>query len=91
MFKNKMEALIKIGFMEGISFLVLLFVAMPLKYMMGVAIATKIIGMAHGALFMWFLYALYEAHKEYNFSMKMTMMGFIASIVPFGTFFMKEN
>ncbi len=37
-----------IGFIEGISYLLLLFIAMPMKYMMGIAIATKIAGMTHG-------------------------------------------
>lgn len=91
MFKNKMDTLIKVGFAEGVSFILLLFVAMPLKYMMGIPVATKIVGMLHGFLFLWFLYALYEASREYNFSMKLIMVSFIASILPFGTFLLEKR
>lgn len=88
---TKLETLIKVAYIEGWSFLILLFIAMPLKYMMGIAIATKIVGMVHGGLFMWFLYALYMASVEYKFSMKINIMAFIASIVPFGTFFLDKK
>ena len=76
-----------IGFVEGISYLVLLFIAMPLKYMMGVAIATKIVGMTHGILFMIFLVLLMQAAQKHNFSMKDSTVFFVASLIPFGTFF----
>jgi len=75
-----------IGFVEGISYLVLLFIAMPLKYMMGIAIATKIVGMTHGILFMIFLVVLMQAAQKYNFSMKDSIIFFVASLIPFGTF-----
>nr|MBJ6878079.1 DUF3817 domain-containing protein [Vibrio cholerae] len=45
-----------IGLIEGISFLLLLFVAMPLKYFAGFATAVKITGMAHGVLFILFIF-----------------------------------
>ena len=76
-----------IGFVEGISYLALLFIAMPMKYMMGIAIATKIVGMAHGLLFIVFLIILMQAAQKHNFSMKDSMIFFVASLIPFGTFF----
>ena len=75
-----------IGFIEGISYLVLLFIAMPLKYMMGVAIATKIVGMTHGILFMIFLVLLMQAAQKHNFSIKDSLIFFVASLIPFGIF-----
>ena len=75
-----------IGFIEGISYLVLLFIAMPMKYMMGIAIATKIVGMAHGVLFIIFIALLMMAAQKHNFSMKDSAIFFIASLIPFGTF-----
>ena len=45
-----------IAFMEGISFLVLLFIAMPIKYILGEPIVVKFVGMAYGGLFLLFLY-----------------------------------
>ena len=74
--------------MEGISFLLLLGVAMPLKYMFGLPIATKIVGMIHGGLFLWFLKALYDVHVEHRLGMKFNILAFLASIVPFGTFYL---
>ena len=75
-----------IGFIEGISYLVLLFIAMPMKYMMGIAIATKIVGMTHGILFIIFLIILMQAAQKHNFSMKDSAIFFVASLIPFGTF-----
>ena len=79
------------AYIEGWSFLILLFVAMPLKYLMGFAIATKIVGMAHGALFMWFLYALYMSASEQKWGSKFSIIAFTASLVPFGTFFLDKK
>ncbi len=76
-----------IGFIEGISYLVLLFIAMPMKYMMGIAIATKVVGMAHGLLFIIFLVILMQAAQKHNFSMKDSIIFFVASLIPFGTFY----
>ena len=47
-----------ISFIEGISFLILVFIAMPLKYLAGIPLAVKIVGMAHGVLFILFFIAL---------------------------------
>ena len=76
-----------IGFIEGISYLLLLFIAMPLKYMMGITEATKIVGMVHGLLFIVFLIILMQAAQKHHFSLKDNAIFFIASLLPFGTFF----
>ena len=76
-----------IGFIEGISYLVLLFIAMPLKYAMGIAMATKIVGMIHGILFIIFIALMIEAAQKYSFSKKDNVIFFVASLIPFGTFF----
>lgn len=76
---------------EGWSYLILLFIAMPLKYIMGIAIATKLIGMIHGGLFIWFLISLYNTTQEYKWGVKFTMFAFITSLVPFGTFFLDKK
>lgn len=84
--ESKIKILRVIAYLEGWSFLVLLFIAMPLKYIVGLAIATKIIGMFHGILFIWFCVALFGAAKEYQFGFKITLMAFISSLIPLGTF-----
>jgi integral membrane protein len=91
MFENKKEALRKVGIMEGWSFLILLFIAMPIKYLLGYPIGVKIVGPIHGFLFMWFLYQLYLFHKEYNYGIKFNFVAFLAALIPFGTFYLDKK
>jgi len=72
---------------EGISFLILLFVAMPMKYMMGIPMATKIVGMIHGLLVLAFIYQIFEAKKEAALSWKEMGKYTLLSLVPFGSFY----
>jgi integral membrane protein len=75
-----------IGIVEGISALLLFFVAMPMKYMLDMPLAVKYTGWAHGVLFMLYIGALLHAAFAYRWSMLKIAMGFVASVVPFGTF-----
>ncbi len=84
---SEMKKFRLINKIEGYSFLLLLFVAMPLKYIFGYAIATKIFGMAHGLLFIAFVYQLVMASATVPFSKKEALIFFIASLVPFGSFY----
>ncbi len=72
---------------EGYSFIILLFIAMPLKYSFGYPVATKIAGMAHGLLVFVFLYQVLEAQKEAGFTWKETGLYTLLSLVPFGSFY----
>ncbi len=72
---------------EGISFIILIFIAMPLKYYFGYPIATKIVGMAHGILVFVFIYQIIEAHQESKWSIKESGLYTILSLVPFGSFY----
>ena len=72
---------------EGISFIILLFIAMPLKYSFGYPIATKIVGMLHGLLVFAFIYQIIEAKKEAGFTLKETALYSILSLIPFGSFY----
>ncbi|MCH9814677.1 MAG: DUF3817 domain-containing protein [Epsilonproteobacteria bacterium] len=76
-----------IGLIEGISYLVLLFIAMPLKYIWMLPLAVKIVGMLHGILFMLYVALLYKAHVTYKWGWKFSAILFIASLIPFGTFY----
>lgn len=75
-----------IGFIEGISFLVLLGIAMPMKYYMNMPMAVKVTGWVHGLLFILFLYALLQVTIEKRWSFIKVLYAFLASLVPFGTF-----
>jgi integral membrane protein len=79
-----------IGHLEGISFLVLLGIAMPLKYMMEMPKAVTIVGMLHGVLFVAFAFMLYRMFDEARWSIKKCFIAFLLSFVPFGTFFLHK-
>ncbi|MEA2029436.1 MAG: DUF3817 domain-containing protein [Campylobacterota bacterium] len=76
-----------IGLIEGISYLLLLFVAMPIKYMLGDPSYVKVVGMTHGILFILFILLQIQASSKYSFQAKDNMIYFVASLIPFGTFF----
>lgn len=80
------QTLRAVGFLEGISFLLLLFIAMPMKYMMGNPILVKYVGMGHGVLFIVFLIVLFAVCEKQKWSLKVFILGLIASILPFGPF-----
>lgn len=81
-----------IGFMEGISLLVLLFVAMPMKYMMGYEHATRVPGTIHGALFLLFIFNTLSVGVEQNWKFKTTTWKvLLACIIPFGTFYIDRK
>ena len=80
-----------IALLEGISFIVLLFIAMPIKYMLGEPLVVKFVGMAHGGLFLLFLYFLFVTAKEYKWKLSFISMAFIASLLPFGTFYLDKK
>jgi integral membrane protein len=76
-----------VGFLEGVSFLLLLGVAMPLKYFAGRPEAVSVVGMAHGILFLLYLWATLLAALEYKWSWSRSLLVAAASLVPFGPFY----
>jgi integral membrane protein len=75
-----------IALLEGVSFLVLLFIAMPLKYMMDMPMPVKITGMAHGLLFTAFVILLAIVHFQRKWPIQRSGIALLASFLPFGTF-----
>lgn len=75
-----------VGILEGVSYLLLLGVAMPLKYFMGEPLAVRVVGMAHGILFMLYLLALVPVALDYKWTWKTVGLGVLASILPAGPF-----
>ncbi len=73
--------------MEGLSWLTLLFVAMPMKYMMGEPKAVTIVGMTHGMLFITLILFLAQALNQKTISNGLGLRVFIASLIPFGFVF----
>lgn len=75
-----------LGMAEGVSFLFLLGVAMPLKYVAHMPLFVKYGGWAHGLLFMLFLLAIFQAWADKAISFRQAALAFVASLVPFGPF-----
>jgi integral membrane protein len=74
------------GIIEGISYLLLLGVAMPLKYFFQQPLAVTYVGWAHGALFMLYCLTILVALLSSAISFPRSVAAFVASLVPFGTF-----
>lgn len=91
MFSKSIRNLRVIGIMEGISYLVLLGIAMPLKYFMGIPEAVKYVGWAHGVLFMLYIPAVFLAWKDMRWSFFQGLVALAASLVPFGPFLLDKQ
>ncbi len=79
-----LRQLIWIGRLEAVSFLVLLLIAMPLKYAAGMPMAVRITGMIHGLLFVFYVLALLRAAGEGRWPLRLVVLGVVASFVPLG-------
>ncbi|MEX2231564.1 MAG: DUF3817 domain-containing protein [Cyclobacteriaceae bacterium] len=86
-FSNTIGRLRFTGIMEGLSFILLLAIAMPLKYLAGKPEMVSIVGMAHGILFVLYIFFTVIAKFQYPWSWKKMFFLWLASIVPFGTFY----
>ncbi len=76
----------RLGFAEGISTLVLLGIAMPLKYVANVPKAVSIVGSLHGFLFIGLCLMLMLAVRRIGISMIAAGLGMLAAVIPFGPF-----
>lgn len=79
------------GIAEGISYIVLLFIAMPIKYIAGHPAAVWYIGWVHGLLFMLFILALIAVKINREWNLKKTFVAFLAALLPFGTFILDKS
>jgi integral membrane protein len=73
------------GFAEAVSWLLLLFVAMPLKYIWHNPLPVKYVGWAHGLLFIAYIVQLLSVGADKRWPIKKTAPGFLAAFLPFGT------
>ena len=76
-----------VALLEGVSFLLLLFIAVPVKYSTGNEAWVKALGMPHGVLFLAYLVLLFVFGSENKFRIKEYIICFLGSILPFGTFY----
>lgn len=75
-----------ISIMEGISLVVLLFIAMPLKYVFDLPLMVKYVGWAHGILFIVYVLVLFPTSRKLRWSFRTAVLALIASLIPFGPF-----
>jgi len=81
----------RVAIAEGISFLVLLGIAMPLKYWADMPLVVKVVGYIHGFLFIGFVILAWETRNRLNKSFGWFIMAFVASLLPFGTFVLDKQ
>jgi integral membrane protein len=80
-----------ISYLEGISYLLLLFVGVPLKYFGGNEILVKTLGMPHGLLFIAYILIAFFIRPEFKWSNRDFVLILIASVIPFGTFYVDRK
>ncbi|MCY0977270.1 DUF3817 domain-containing protein [Chryseobacterium wangxinyae] len=90
--KTKIGRLRVIGFLEGVSLLVLVFVAVPMKYYFDNPSLSKALGPIHGSIFLLFLFNTISVGVEHNWKFQTTTWKVILScFIPFGTFYIDHK
>jgi integral membrane protein len=77
--------------LEGWSFIILLFIAMPVKYLLGWPYLVKYIGWAHGILFVAYSFLWLQCVIQYKWKFKFAAWAMLASFIPFGTFILDKQ
>ncbi len=80
-----------IAILEGISYLALVFVAMPMKYLQNDTSLMRPAGMLHGWLFVLYVLLILLAHFQLRWGFRITVINLILSLVPFGTFYAERK
>ncbi|MEO9872095.1 DUF3817 domain-containing protein [Ekhidna sp.] len=89
---NPIGRLRLIAFLEGVSLILLVFIAVPLKYMLDSPQAVKAIGPIHGALFLLFIFSSLGVGIEQSWKFKKTTwIVILACFIPFGTFYIDNR
>ncbi len=84
--KTSLGRLRVVGLWEGVSFLLLLCVAMPLKYFADMPMAVRVVGLAHGVLFMLYIVVAIQTALDRNWRWRRTALVLVASVLPAGPF-----
>ena len=80
-----------IAITEGISFLLLLGIAMPLKYFADFPQAVLVVGWIHGLLFIAYMFSGLDVKTTYNWNFKKTAIAVVAALIPFGPFILDKR
>jgi integral membrane protein len=79
-----------VALLEGVSYILLLFVATPIKYLMNDPQYVKLLGMPHGILFIAYIAISIIIKTDYQWNNKQFLTVLLASIIPFGTFYIDK-
>ncbi|WP_166966563.1 DUF3817 domain-containing protein [Yeosuana marina] len=80
-----------VALLEGISYILLLFIATPIKYLAEDPTYVKLLGMPHGLLFIGYLILAFMFRNETNWNKLQFTSVLVASIIPFGTFYVDRK
>lgn len=80
-----------ISSLEAISFLVLLGIAMPLKYIWDMPAMVQTVGMAHGVLFILYIILAFLMYKKFNWTPTILSIVILCSVLPFGPFYAERK
>ena len=80
-----------ITLLEGLSYIILLFIAVPIKYWGDDESYVKLLGMPHGLLFILYLALAFLIKDEYQWSRRDMLIVCLASVIPFGTFYVDKK
>ena len=80
-----------VAFLEGVSYILLLFIATPIKYLMDDPQYVKMLGMPHGMLFIGYVILAFMIKSDYKWNTRQFSVVLIASIIPFGTFYVDRK
>lgn len=89
--KNMLNSFRLVSLIEGLSFLVLLFIAMPLKYHWGHPEAVSVVGMTHGILFMVYVALALMVGPRQQWSDRFMLGVIVAGMLPFGCFVLEQK
>jgi len=81
----------KVAIAEGISYLALLFIAMPLRKFAGMPLAVKYTGWAHGLLFILYVILVIMCWMEYKWKIGKTLLVLVCSLLPFAPFIVEKR
>lgn len=90
-YKSPLGRFRHIAIAEGISFLVLLFIAMPLKYIAGHPEYVLVVGWIHGLLFISYMIAGLDVRKDLQWDRKKVFKAVLAAFIPFGPFILDKK
>jgi len=91
-FKTPLGRLRLLSYLEGISLLILIFIAVPLKYWVQQPMLVKALGPIHGMLFLWFVISTLSVGVERHWKFRQTTWKvLLACLIPFGTFYIDRR